>query len=241
MVMPATPAEERFEQLLQAPDFAPPTEFAAQAKVADAAVYEQAAADPQAWWAGQARQRLDWDTPFATVLDDSNPPFYRWFADGTLNASYNCLDRHVQAGHAQGVGDGALVPKIGQRDDHAVDGFAVPFEEIGAVRRFHAAFNRPPLGFVRSNCDHGVTRLFDGRDPGRDHFLADAVACDDPDPKRRHEMLLLTMVKARRAGHAAYSRRTIMGCTPRPEGTAELAEIAENILLCGLCGLGGFF
>ena len=103
MFMPATPAEERFEQLLQAPDFAPPTEFAAQAKVTDAAVYEQAAADPQAWWAGQARQRLDWDTPFATVLDDSNPPFYRWFADGTLNASYNCLDRHVQAGHGDRV------------------------------------------------------------------------------------------------------------------------------------------
>src|SRR6185437_6530946 len=103
MFMPATPAEERLEQLLQTPDFAPPTEFAAQAKVADAAVYEQAAADPQAWWAGQARQRLDWGTPFATVLDDSNPPFYRWFADGTLNASYNCLDRHVQAGHGDRV------------------------------------------------------------------------------------------------------------------------------------------
>jgi len=103
MFIPATPAEERLEQLLQAPDFAPPTEFAAQAKAADAAVYEQAAADPQAWWAGQARQRLDWDTPFATVLDDSNPPFYRWFADGTLNASYNCLDRHVQAGHGDRV------------------------------------------------------------------------------------------------------------------------------------------
>ena len=49
-------------------------------------MYEQAAADPQAWWARQARRRLDWDTPFAEVLDDSNPPFYRWFADGTLNA-----------------------------------------------------------------------------------------------------------------------------------------------------------
>src|SRR5580693_7563281 len=98
MFMPATPAEDRLNQLLQAPDFAPSAEFAAQAKVADAAVYEQAAADPQAWWADQARQRLDWDTPFAEVLDDSNPPFYRWFADGTLNASYNCLDRHGEEG-----------------------------------------------------------------------------------------------------------------------------------------------
>jgi hypothetical protein len=49
------------------------------------------------------------------------------------------------------------------------------------------------------------------------------------------------MVKAREGRDAAYSRRTIMGCIARPEGTAELAEIAENILLCGLCGLGGFF
>src|ERR1700738_3106870 len=98
MFMPAPPAEERLDQLLQAPDFAPPAEFAAQAKVADAAVYEQAAADPQAWWADRAGQRLNWDTPFAEVLDDSTPPFYRWFADGTLNASYNCLDRHVLVG-----------------------------------------------------------------------------------------------------------------------------------------------
>src|SRR5580658_6463816 len=103
MSTPAIPAEERLEQLLRVEHFAPPAEFAAQAEVADAAVYEQAAADPQAWWAGQARQRLDWDTPFTEVLDDSNPPFYRWFADGTLNVSYNCLDRHVQAGHGDRV------------------------------------------------------------------------------------------------------------------------------------------
>ena len=103
MSTPPAEAEKRLELLLQVGDFVPPAEFAAQAEVADAAVYEQAAADPQAWWAGQARQRLDWDTPFATVLDDSNPPFYRWFADGTLNASYNCLDRHVQAGHGDRV------------------------------------------------------------------------------------------------------------------------------------------
>jgi acetyl-CoA synthetase len=103
MPMPETPAEERFEQLLQASDFPPSAAFAAQAKVTDPAVYEQAAADPPAWWADQARQRLDWDTPFSEVLDDTNPPFYRWFADGTLNVSYNCLDRHVQGGHGDRV------------------------------------------------------------------------------------------------------------------------------------------
>jgi acetyl-CoA synthetase len=103
MSTPATQAEERLELLLQTRDFPPPAEFAAQAEIVDPAVYEQAAANPQAWWAGQARQRLDWATPFTEVLDDSNPPFYRWFADGTLNVSYNCLDRHVQAGHGDRV------------------------------------------------------------------------------------------------------------------------------------------
>jgi acetyl-CoA synthetase len=71
----STPApQERLEQLLQVGDFPPPAGFAAQAKVTDPAVYEQAAADSPVWWAGQARQRLDWDTPFSEILDDSNPP-----------------------------------------------------------------------------------------------------------------------------------------------------------------------
>src|ERR1700733_6002423 len=99
MSTPATHAEERLELLLQTKDFPPSAEFAAQAEVVDPAVYEQAAANPQAWWAGQARQRLDWAAPFTEGLDDSNPPFYRRFADGTLNASYNSLAWHVQAGH----------------------------------------------------------------------------------------------------------------------------------------------
>jgi acetyl-CoA synthetase len=95
--------EERLEQLLQVREFPPPSEFAAHAQVRDQSVYEQAAKDGPAWWAEQARQRLDWQTPFSSVLDDSDPPFYSWFADGRLNASYNCLDRHVEAGHGDRV------------------------------------------------------------------------------------------------------------------------------------------
>src|SRR6476646_5774790 len=103
--MPRTQSsvDERLEQLLQTEEFPPTPEFAARAKVRDQAVYEKAAADGPAWWADQARQRLDWQTPFSSVLDDSNPPFYSWFADGRLNASYNCLDRHVEAGHGDRV------------------------------------------------------------------------------------------------------------------------------------------
>jgi len=95
--------EERLEQLLKTEEFPPPPDFAAHAQVRDQSVYEQAAKDGPAWWAEQARQRLDWQTPFSSVLDDGDPPFYSWFADGRLNASYNCLDRHVEAGHGDRV------------------------------------------------------------------------------------------------------------------------------------------
>src|SRR5215467_7515049 len=103
--MPRTQSsvEERLEQLLQTGEFPPPPGFAERAKVRDQAVYEKAAADGPAWWADQARERLDWQTPFGSVLDDSEAPFYRWFADGRLNASYNCLDRHVEAGNGDRV------------------------------------------------------------------------------------------------------------------------------------------
>ncbi len=54
--------------------------------------------DPDSYWAEQARL-VDWIRPPQTVLDRSNPPFYRWFPDGTLNTCHNALDRHVAAGH----------------------------------------------------------------------------------------------------------------------------------------------
>ena len=102
MSAPSQSPSDHLDQLLDVEVFPPPADFAAAAKVTDPAVYEQAA-DAPAWWAGQARQRLHWHTPFQAVLDDSDPPFYTWFADGALNASYNCLDRHVEAGHGDRV------------------------------------------------------------------------------------------------------------------------------------------
>ncbi len=65
-------------------------------------VRAEAAADPLAWWARQA-ESLDWFEPPTTTLDDSNPPFYRWFVGGKLNASHNCLDRHVAIGRGARV------------------------------------------------------------------------------------------------------------------------------------------
>ncbi|TXK18459.1 acetate--CoA ligase [Homoserinibacter sp. GY 40078] len=81
--------------------FAPSPEFTA-TRVAGPEVYERAAADRLGYWAERARE-LHWHTPFQTVLDWSNPPFAKWFADGRINVAYNCLDRHVFAGNGDRV------------------------------------------------------------------------------------------------------------------------------------------
>jgi acetyl-CoA synthetase len=86
------------EELQQVERFEPPEEFRERALVSDRSLHEKAAADPEGWWAEQAETLLDWFKPWDTVLDESNPPFYKWFVGGKLNASYNCLDRHVEAG-----------------------------------------------------------------------------------------------------------------------------------------------
>jgi acetyl-CoA synthetase len=83
--------------LLEVERFDPPAHFREQALLSDPALYERAAADLEGWWAQQA-QALDWATPWEQVLDESNPPFYKWFVGGKLNVSHNCLDRHVEAG-----------------------------------------------------------------------------------------------------------------------------------------------
>ncbi|GAA2058684.1 acetate--CoA ligase [Streptomyces cheonanensis] len=81
--------------------FAPPAEVVADANVtADA--YTAAAEDRLGFWAEQAR-RLSWETEPTEVLDWSNPPFAKWFADGRINVAYNCVDRHVEAGHGDRV------------------------------------------------------------------------------------------------------------------------------------------
>ena len=74
--------------------FEPPAAFAAGAIVRDPAIYETAAADPEAFWAGLAAE-LEWSTPWTRVLD-WRPPHAKWFVGGKLNASVNCLDRHVR-------------------------------------------------------------------------------------------------------------------------------------------------
>ena len=76
--------------------FVPAEAFAARAVVQDRSVYERAEADHEAFWAEQA-DRLGWVKRWDTVMT-WDPPWVKWFEGGQLNAAYNCLDRHVEAG-----------------------------------------------------------------------------------------------------------------------------------------------
>ncbi|MBW3629191.1 MAG: AMP-binding protein, partial [Gemmatimonadetes bacterium] len=92
-----TENEERIDTLLlEERRFPPPAEFTAQANAGDASVYADAAAAPEAYWASWAEQ-LHWYRKWDRVLD-WDPPFAKWFVGGKLNAAYNCVDRHVDAG-----------------------------------------------------------------------------------------------------------------------------------------------
>ena len=62
------------------------------------ALCAEAEQDYEGFWARHARELVSWKQPFTQVLDSSNAPFFKWFADGKLNVSYNCLDRQVEAG-----------------------------------------------------------------------------------------------------------------------------------------------
>ncbi|MCM8746622.1 acetate--CoA ligase [Thermomicrobium sp. CFH 73360] len=82
--------------LVETRRFPPPAEFVAQANMRDPSVYERARRDPEGFWASIARE-LQWDEPWHTVME-WNPPWVKWFVGGRLNASVNCVDRHVAAG-----------------------------------------------------------------------------------------------------------------------------------------------
>jgi acetyl-CoA synthetase len=79
--------------------FPPPAHVTQAARISGMDAYKtlcaEAERDFEGFWARLARENLSWKKPFTQVLDQSNVPFYQWFADGELNASYNCLDRHL--------------------------------------------------------------------------------------------------------------------------------------------------
>ena len=98
--MSTSPASSAIESVLvENRVFDPPAAAVRGARIAGMAAYQalcdEAERDPQAFWARLARENLAWTKPFTRVLDESKAPFYRWFDDGQLNVSANCLDRHM--------------------------------------------------------------------------------------------------------------------------------------------------
>ena len=108
--------------------FDPPASFVKQANIAGMDAYRalcaEAEQDYEGFWARLAHEHLVWHKPFTKVLDESNAPFYKWFEDGELNASYNCLERNLENGNADKVAiifetDDAKVTRITYRELHA--------------------------------------------------------------------------------------------------------------------------
>ena len=112
--------------LTEVREFAPPAAFTEKArlKAADLAqLHRMAETDPSGFWANLARAELSWHHEFTTVLDDSSAPNFRWFSDGELNVSFNCLDVHLaEYGHRTAIifeGEPGDVRRISYRELHA--------------------------------------------------------------------------------------------------------------------------
>jgi len=128
--------------LLETRTFPPPPAFAARARIKPSdleSLRKRARDDHVGFWADLASQELSWHTPFTVTLDDTHAPNYRWFSDGRLNASYNCLDVHLnERGHKTAIifeGEPGDVRRLSYRELHAqVCRFANALKAQGVTR-----------------------------------------------------------------------------------------------------------
>src|SRR5690554_495638 len=138
------------ELLVEDRTFAPPEDFRANALISSPDVYAEAEADFEGFWARQAAEMLDWSEPWHTVLE-WELPYARWFVGGKLNASVNCLDRHVEAGlgdrvayHWEGEpGDTRTITYADLLDD--VQRFANVLRGLGVRRGDRVAIYMPMI------------------------------------------------------------------------------------------------
>ena len=131
--------EKQLESMLDIEKFPPPDDFRKQALVQDGSMYEEAAGDLEGFWQRQAEELIDWAEKPSQTLDESNAPFYKWFADGKLNVTYNCLDRHVEAGN----GDRVAFHWRGEEGEERDITYA---ELLGDVQRFANALKARGIG-----------------------------------------------------------------------------------------------
>jgi len=121
--------------------FQPPADLVKQAAISGMDAYralcDEAERDFEGFWGRLARENLSWQQPFTKTLDESDAPFYKWFNDGKLNVSYNCLDRNLENGNAEKTAiifeaDGGEVTRLTYRELHArVCQFANGLKSLG--------------------------------------------------------------------------------------------------------------
>ena len=124
--------------------FAPPAEFVRDATISGMAAYQalcaEAEQDYEGFWARLARTHLHWKKPFTKTLNESAAPFYKWFEDGQINVSYNCLDVHLENGNAEKIAvifesDDGKVTRVSYRELHQkVCHFANGLKSLGVKK-----------------------------------------------------------------------------------------------------------
>ena len=129
-------------------EFEPPKEFTEQANANDPTIYEHAEKDPEAWWESQA-ERLSWSKKWDKVLE-WDPPHHEWFVGGKLNASYNCLDRHLEENGDRiayhWVGEPGDTRSISYQELHAeVSKLANALKELGVAKGDRVAIYLPMI------------------------------------------------------------------------------------------------
>jgi acetyl-CoA synthetase len=209
--------------------FPPSAEFVASALVHDRSLYDEAAADYEAFWARQARELLSWDTDFHTTLE-WQLPFAKWFIGGSLNVAANCLDRHVAAGRGDKVayywegepGDTRVITYADLLRD--VSKFANALSGLGLQRGDRAAIYMPMipelpvamLACARLGVAHSV--IFGG-------FSPDAISdrCNDADAR-----IVIT-------ADAGYRRGAPSGLKVHVDDALVHAPTVENVVVVNRC------
>ncbi len=224
----AEPAIEVYED--EQRTFPPDPAFVAQANSGDRSLFDEAAADREAFWARQARELITWDTDFHTTLE-WNLPDAKWFLGGELNVAANCLDRHVAAGKGDKVayhwegepGDQITITYAELLDE--VCKFANVLKDLGLEKGDRVAIYMPMilelpiamLACARLGVAHSV--IFGG-------FSADAIVdrCEDAEAK-----LIITADAGFRRGAAARLKPTVD--TALTTGAASV----ENVVVVNRC------
>ncbi len=225
-------ADEAIEEFyVEERSFPPPPEFVAEAQVVDRAMYDEADADYEAFWARQAREHLSWHSDFHTTLE-WELPFARWFLGGELNVAYNCIDRHVDAGRGDKVafhwegepGDTRTITYADLLDE--VSRFANVLLGLGLERGDRVAIYMPMipelpvamLACARIGVAHSV--IFGG-------FSPDAIVdrCNDADAR-----LIIT-------ADAGYRRGEPSMLKPNVDAALEIgAPTVEHVVVVDRCG-----